>query len=69
MKTLARQIKRELNLGVQKHCAVYENELTRLWPLNQQDREAKIAQFANRYGLRLRFYRKGLCAIFDKWPH
>jgi hypothetical protein len=42
--------------------------LKRLWPLNQKNREAKIAQFAAEYGLRLRFYRKGLCAIFDEWP-
>ena len=40
MKTLARQIKHELNLGVQKHCAVYESELMRLWPLDQEEREA-----------------------------
>jgi hypothetical protein len=42
--------------------------LQRLWPLNAKDREAKIAQFAKEYGFRLRFYKKGLCAIFDKWP-
>jgi hypothetical protein len=40
----------------------------RLWPLNAKDREAKIAHFAKEYGFRLRFYKKGLCAIFDKWP-
>jgi hypothetical protein len=38
------------------------------WPLNDKDRETKIAQFAKKYGFRLRFYRKGMCAIFDKWP-
>jgi len=69
MKTLASQIKRELNLGERKHCAaVYERELKRLWPLNQKNREAKMSQFAAEYGLRLRFYRTGLCAIFDEWP-
>jgi hypothetical protein len=68
VKRLASQIKRELNLGEWKHCAVYESELKRLWPLNQKNRKAKIAQFAAEYGLRLRFYRKGLCAIFDEWP-
>ena len=50
------------------HCAVYEDELKRFWPLNEKDREAKIAHFAKEYGFRLRFYKKGLCAIFDKWP-
>ena len=68
MKVLARRIERKLNLGESTHFAVYEDELKRLWPLNQKEREAKIAQFAEEYGFRLRFYRKGLCAIFDKWP-
>ena len=68
MKILATQIERELQLGGRAHCAVYEDELVRLWPLNEKDREAKIAQFAKEHGFRLRFYREGLCAIFDKWP-
>ena len=68
MKVLARRIERQLHVGEWKHCAVYEDELKRLWPLNEREREAKIAQFAKKYGFRLRFYRKGLCAIFDKWP-
>ena len=68
MKSLASQIDRELQVGEWKHCVVYERELRRLWPLDGKDREAKITQFAKKYGFRLRFYRKGLCAIFDKWP-
>ena len=68
MKTLARRIERQLQLGGWKHYAVYEDELKRRWPLNQKDREAKIAHFAKEYGFRLRFYQKGMCAIFDKWP-
>jgi hypothetical protein len=43
MKILATQIERELQLGGRAHCAVYEDELVRLWPLNEKDREAKIA--------------------------
>ena len=35
---------------------------------DEKDRETKITQFAKKYGFRLRFYGKGLCAIFDKWP-
>jgi uncharacterized SAM-dependent methyltransferase len=66
MKTLAAQIERQLQTGDWKHCAVYEEELQRIWPLTEKDREAKIAQFANEYGFRLRFYKQGLCAIFDK---
>jgi hypothetical protein len=68
MKTLASQIDRELQVGERKHCAVYEDELKRLWPLNEKERETKIAQFAKKYGFRLRLYRKGMCAIFDKSP-
>jgi hypothetical protein len=68
MKRLASRIQQELQVGEWKHCAVYENELKRLWPPNEKDREAKIAQFAREYGFRLRFYREGLCAIFDEWP-
>ena len=67
METLARQIELEMH-GEWRHCAIYERDLERLWPLNEKDREAKIAQFATQFGFRLRFYSKGMCAIFDKWP-
>jgi hypothetical protein len=67
METLAKQIEDGMH-GEWKHCAIYERDLERLWPLNEKDREAKIAQFATQYGFRLRFYSKGMCAIFDKWP-
>jgi hypothetical protein len=68
VETLARHIGYQLQLREDAHCAVYENELQRLWPLHEKDREAKIAQFAKEYGFRLRYYSKGLCSIFDKWP-
>jgi hypothetical protein len=68
MKVLAQRIKAELQQGTWNHCAVYENELQRLWPLDAKEREANIAEFAKTYGFRLRFYQKGRCAIFDKWP-
>ena len=67
MKKLAQRIASELRQERWNHCAVYEEELQRLWPLEAKDREAKIAEFAKTYGFRLRFYQKGLCAIFDKW--
>jgi hypothetical protein len=66
MQILARQIANELKTA--KHCAVYEPELTRVWPTNGKSREAKVALFARQNGWRLRFYKDGFCAIFDKAP-
>jgi len=66
VKTLARRIELKLQHGPWLHCAVYEDELQRLWPLEAPYREARIANFAVRYGFRLGFYQKGLCAIFEK---
>ena len=68
MKALADQIERGLTRGEWKHYAVYEDELKRVWPPDEKNREAKIAQFAEEYGFRLQFYRQGLCAIFEKSP-
>ncbi len=65
MRQLLRQIKRELKKA--NHCAVYEEELTRLWPDGNQ-REPEVARFAEENGLWLRFYRDGLCAIFEEEP-
>jgi hypothetical protein len=67
MDTLAKEIELRMH-GEWKHCMIYEPDLQRIWPINDQDREKKIAEFAKRYGFRLRFYSKGMCAIFDKWP-
>ena len=66
MKTLASQIDRELKAGEWGHCAIYEDELQRIWPLSEKDRKAKIAQFAKDYGFHLSFYRQKVCAIFEK---
>jgi hypothetical protein len=68
VKSLASRIEGELQVGEWKHCSVYEGELQCIWPLNEKDRQAKIAQFAKKYGFRLRFDSKGLCVIFDKEP-
>jgi hypothetical protein len=66
MKTLAALIERELQSGKCNDYAVYEHELIRVWPLDEPEREAKIAKFAKEHGFRLRFYRMGMCAIFEK---
>ena len=71
MEILAGQIKRQLEIrnGIRNgihHCAIGEEELQRIWPLNEMDRERKIAQFAKDYGFHLTFYRQGMCAIFEK---
>jgi hypothetical protein len=67
METLAKQIEEGMH-GEWRHCMIRERELERIWSIHEEDREEKIAQFAKKYGFRLRFYQKGLCAIFDKWP-
>ncbi len=66
MKILASRIAEELRKA--KHYAVYEPELTRAWPRDGRTHEAKVASFAKRNGWRLRFYKEGFCAIFDKAP-
>jgi hypothetical protein len=63
MKSLARQIAEELARA--NHGAVYEPELSRLWP-ESGVREAEIAKFAEQHGWRLGYYKPGFCAIFDK---
>src|SRR5215510_5350845 len=67
METLAKQIEERMN-GVWKHCMIYEKDLERIWAINEKDRKEKIAQFATNYGFHLRFYGKGMGAIFEKWP-
>jgi hypothetical protein len=66
MKALASRIERELAGGTWRHYAIYEEELRGIGPINEKDREKKIAQFATEHGFRLRFYKQGLCAIFEK---
>jgi hypothetical protein len=66
MRKLVQQIKRELKTA--KHCGICEEELSRVWRNDGDLRETQIARFAEDHGFRLRFYRDGLCAIFDKAP-
>ncbi len=62
MKMLASRIARELETS--NHCAVYEEELSRVWPTPDTEREGKIKSFARQQGLQVAFYKEGLCAIF-----
>jgi hypothetical protein len=66
MKILASRIAQELKKA--NHCAVYEPDLSRAWPDDGRPREAQIISFAKLNGWRLRFYKDGFCAIFDKDP-
>lgn len=66
MKNLVSRISRELENA--NHCGVYEPELSRFWPTNGNTRENEIALFAELHGLRLRYYKEGFCAIFDRDP-
>jgi hypothetical protein len=68
MKVLSKRILSELDAETNRigHCAIYEDELQRIWPLDEENRKAKIEQFAKKYGFKLSFYRQGLCAIFEK---
>jgi hypothetical protein len=70
MKILAGRIRRQLRLDANKwgHCAVYENELQRVWPLDENNRKAKIEQFAKKKGFRLAYYSHGFCSIFEELP-
>jgi hypothetical protein len=65
MKILATRIAKELKSA--SHCGVYEPELARVWP-DSENRQAQIALFAKKHGWRLRYYKHGFCAIFDKEP-
>ena len=70
---LAKQMERAMHragknclLYQNEHCALFENDLGCICPRNDNDRKKKLAEFAAQYGFRLRFYRKGLFAIFGK---
>jgi len=66
MEILAQHITTELN--TRGLCAVYENDLNRLWPKNGKKRLGKVEQFAKEHGWKLSHYTDGFVAIFTKAP-
>ena len=49
-----------------EHCTVFEKDLEHICPRTDNDRKKKLIEFAAQYGFRLKFYHKGLFAIFGK---
>ena len=66
MKILVSRIAKELEKAA--HCAVYEPDLSRVWPDDGRQRELQVSSFAKMHGWRLRYYKDGFCAIFDEDP-
>jgi hypothetical protein len=68
MKILFKRIQRQSESEMNRigRCAIYEDELQRIWPLDEENRRERIEQFAKEYGFKLSFYKQGLCAIFKK---
>lgn len=68
MKMLSQLLRKRLRLKVNGsgHCAIYENQLQRIWPIYERNRKAKIQQFAKERGFRLAYYKQGVCAIFEE---
>ena len=62
MRRLLRWIKGELKTA--KHCAIYQEELKRVWPDKWDRREARMARFAEDHGFRLRLI-VTVCARFS----
>jgi len=58
----------ETELAEQEICAVYDSQLTRVFPRRMGDgkRKQQIQRFAKKHGLAVTFYDVGLCAIFEK---
>jgi hypothetical protein len=64
MKRLAATISKELEAA--KHCAVYNTELARVWPIDGMKRQRLVEQFAKEHGWTVGYYKDGFVAIFTK---
>jgi hypothetical protein len=62
MRKTLRQIERELKTA--KHCAIYEEELSRVWPDDGNQREPKLARFGEEHGFACGFIAT-VCAPFS----
>jgi hypothetical protein len=64
MQILANHIETEIEMrGL---SAVYEPELSRVWPKNCKKRQGQIELFAKKHGWQVRHYKDGFVAIFVK---
>ena len=66
MQKLAASIAKELE--TRNYCAVYDAELTRVWPRDGERRQRQIETFAKEHGWQLRHYKDNFVAIFVKEP-
>lgn len=66
MRRLASLIETEVKK--QQICAIYDAQLTRIWPRSMSlgKRKQQIKRFAKQHELAVTFYDVGLCAIFEK---
>lgn len=65
MQKLAKTIATDLDKN--GHSAVYLSEMARVWP-DSKTRQEEMTQFAQSHRWRLRYYKHGFVAIFDKAP-
>jgi len=68
MRTLAARIGASCEKPLSRSPTVLftKEDLQRFWPLELRNREAEIERFAKQHGFKLRFYKRGLCAIFQE---
>lgn len=66
MQQLARTVNQTLSRA--PICAVYNKELTRVWPHAGEERKKEVMCFAKENGWEIVAYMDGYCAIFIKRP-
>ena len=66
MHILAAQVANDI--AARGSSAVYESELSRVWPKDGREHERRVEAFAREHGWCVRHYRDGFVAIFEKEP-